>query len=288
MDWASILAVTDGAAGSDAAMAAAVDLGQRFGARVEFLHVANDPRDLLPYVGEGMSGTALEQVMASVEASNAKRREAVDASFKRLCSGAGLPVVGADEPVEAGAFAVCLNVVTGRQPEEIERRARLCDLIVMPHPSLTEGDESASMDAALFGTGRPVITAPAKTKKDFGSKVAIAWDGSREGALAVTGALPLLKTAHEVVIITAREDDDVVEPSALARYLAGHGIKAKTWAYTPGSEPIAEGLLDQADHAGSDCLVMGAYGHSRLRERILGGATEGVLQRAKIPVLMMH
>ncbi len=288
MDWASILAVTDGAAGSDAAMAAAIDLGQRFGARVDFLHVANDPRDLMPYVGEGMSGTAMEQIMASVEASNAKRREAVEASFKRLCSGAGLPEVQPDEMVEAGQFAVCLDKVTGRQPEEIERRGRLVDLIVMPHPALAEGDESASMDAALFGSGRPVLVAPAQLKAGFGSKVAIAWDGSREGAAATTAALPLLKRAEEVVIITAREDEDVMEPSSLARYLAGHGIKGKTWAYTPGSESIAAGLLDQADHAGADCLVMGAYGHSRLRERILGGATEGVLENAKIAVLMKH
>ncbi len=288
MDWASILAVTDGAAGSDAAMAAAIDLGQRFGARVDFLHVANDPRDLMPYVGEGMSGTAMEQIMASVEASNAKRREAVEASFKRLCSGAGLPEVQPDEMVEAGQFAVCLDKVTGRQPEEIERRGRLVDLIVMPHPALAEGDESASMDAALFGSGRPVLVAPAQLKAGFGHKVAIAWDGSREGAAATTAALPLLKRAEEVVIITAREDEDVMEPSSLARYLAGHGIKGKTWAYTPGSESIAAGLLDQADHAGADCLVMGAYGHSRLRERILGGATEGVLENAKIAVLMKH
>jgi len=286
MQWASILAVTDGAAGSEAAMAAAIDLGQRFGARVEFLHVANDPRDLLPYVGEGMSGTALEQVMASVDAGNARRREALDASYKRLC--AGLPQVTPEEPVAAGKFAVCLTAVTGRQPEEIERRGRLADVIVMPHPSLTEGDESASMDAALFGTGRPVIVAPADTKKGFGSKVAIAWDGSREGALAASAALPLLKQAKEVVVITAHESDQEVEPSTLARYLAGHGIQAKTWAYTPGGESIAKGLLGQADHAGVDCLVMGAYGHSRLRERILGGATEGVLQHATIPVLMMH
>src|SRR3546814_6469720 len=60
MEWASILAVTDGTAGSDAAMVAAIDLGQRFGARVDFLHVANDPRDLMPYVGEGMSGRSEE------------------------------------------------------------------------------------------------------------------------------------------------------------------------------------------------------------------------------------
>lgn len=288
MDWASILAVTDGAAGSDAAMAAAIDLGQRFGARVDFLHVANDPRDLMPYVGEGMSGTAMEQIMASVEASNAKRREAVEASYKRLCSSAGLPEIKPEEMPEAGQFVVCLDSVTGRQPEEIERRGRLADLIVMPHPALTDSDESASMDAALFGSGRPVLVVPADLKAGFGGKVAVAWDGSREGAVATTAALPLLKQASEVVIITAREDQDVMEPSSLARYLAGHGVKGKTWAYTPGSESIAEGLLDQADHAGADCLVMGAYGHSRLRERILGGATEGILEKAKIAVLMKH
>jgi nucleotide-binding universal stress UspA family protein len=288
MDWATILAVTDGGAGSDTAMAAAIDLGQRFGARVDFLHVSNDPRDLLPYVGEGMSGTALEQVMASVEASNARRQEAVQASFARLCSGAGLPVVAPDETVEAGRFAVSLNVRVGRQPEEIERLGRLSDVIVLAHPALTEGDESASMDAALFGTGRPVIVVPAEAGKGFGSKVAVAWDGSREAALAATAALPLLQAADEVVVITARESDDMVEPSTLARYLAGHGIEARTWGYVPAGESIAEGLLDQAGRAGSDCLVMGAYGHSRLRERILGGATEGVLQRAKIAVLMMH
>ena len=286
MDWASILAVTDGAAGSDAALAAAIDLGQRFGARVDFLHVANDPRDLLPYVGEGMSGTALEQVMASVEASNARRRDAVEASFKRLCS--GLAQVGPEETVVAGKFAVCLTTVTGRQPEEIERRGRLADVIVMPHPALAESDETASMDAALFGSGRPVIVVPAATAKGFGSKIAVAWDGSREGALAASAALPLLQAAKEVVVLTARERDEEVEPSTLARYLAGHGVAAKTWAYTPTGESIAEGLLDQAGQAGADCLVMGAYGHSRLRERILGGATEGVLRHAKIPVLMMH
>lgn len=286
MTWATILAVTDGAAGSDVAMTAAIDLGQRFGARANFLHVASDSRDLLPYVSEGMSATALDQVMASVEAGNARRREAVEASFRRLC--ADLPKVQPEETVPAGSFAVSLDVVTGRQPELIERLGRLADVIVMPHPALAETDESVSIDAALFGTGRPVIVVPADSKKDFGTRMAVAWDGSREGALAAAAALPLLAKADEVVVVTAREDDDVVEPSALARYLGSHGIEAKSWSFTPGGESIAEGLLEQVGRAGADCLVMGAYGHSRLRERILGGATEGVLQKATFPVLMMH
>ncbi|NIA70145.1 universal stress protein [Pelagibius litoralis] len=287
MSWATILAVTDGGTGSEAAMKTAIELGQRFGARVDFLHVENDARDLVPYVGEGMSATAMEQIMASVDSRNAARREVVDKTYKRHCSGAGLPEVDPGLPPKQGEFRVCMNRLTGREAEQVERFGRLSDVIVLPYPGAADGDGEATLDAALFGSGRPVLLAPADAGPGLGKTIAVAWDGSKEGACAVTAALPLLAKAEKVVAITAREGDEA-DPSALARYLAGHGIEAKTWAYTPGSESIADGLLEQADHANADMLVMGAYGHSRLRERILGGATQGVLERSKIPVLMMH
>lgn len=287
MGWATVLAVTDGGAGSEAAMVTAVDLGRRFGARVNFLHVENDARDLMPYVGEGMSATAMEQIMASVDSRNAALREAVDKTYKRHCSGAGLPEVDPGLPSKPGEFGVCMNRLTGREAEQVERFGRLSDIIVLPYPAAADGDGEATLDAALFGSGRPVLLAPTAATAGFGKKIAVAWDGSKEGACAVTAALPLLQKAETVVVITAREGDEA-DPSALARYLAGHGIEAKTWAYTPGSESIADGLLEQTDHANADMLVMGAYGHSRLRERILGGATQGILQGSKIPVLMMH
>jgi len=288
MGWATVLAVTDGGSGCEAAMTAAMDLGRRFGARVDFLHVENDARDLVPYVGEGMSASAMEQIMASVDARNAAQREAVDSSYKRHCSGAGVPEIAPGLTSKPGEFAVCMNRVTGREAEQVERLGRLSDVIVLPRPGAVEGDGEATLDAALFGSGRPVLIAPEKVGQGFGDRIAVAWDGSREGAAAVSAAMPLLKTAEEVVVVTARESGDEIEPSELARFLAGHGIMAKTWAYTPGSESIADGLLEQAEHARADMLVMGAYGHSRLRERILGGATQGVLERAKVPILMMH
>lgn len=288
MAWATILAVTDGGTGSEAAMTAAIGLGQRFGARVDFLHVENDARDLVPYVGEGMSATAMEQIMASVQARNEARRETLDRCYKRHCSGAGLREVEPGMEAEAGEFGVCMNRITGREADQVERMGRLSDVIVLSHPDKAEGDGEATLDAALFGSGRPVMLAPPEPGQAFGKQIAIAWDGSKEGACAVVAALPMLSQAEEVVIITAREGGDEAEPSDLARFLARHGVEGKTWAYTPGSESIAEGLLEQADHARADMLVMGAYGHSRLRERILGGATQGVLDSAKIAVLMMH
>ena len=106
MAWATILAVTDGGTGSEAAMTTAIDLGQRFGARVDFLHVENDARDLVPYVGEGMSATAMEQIMASVRARNEARRGVLDRCYKRHCSGAGLREVEPGMDVAAGEFGV--------------------------------------------------------------------------------------------------------------------------------------------------------------------------------------
>src|SRR3546814_21201051 len=113
MEWAPILAVTAGTAGSDAAMVAAIDLGQRFGAPVDFLHVANDPRALMPYVGAGMSGIALEQVMTSVEPGTNQRRATVKARFKRLFSYAGLPQIGPEQPVSPRHFSVSYSMVAG-------------------------------------------------------------------------------------------------------------------------------------------------------------------------------
>ena len=90
------------------------------------------------------------------------------------------------------------------------------------------------------------------------------------------------------MVLTARRDDKDAKPSELAHYLSLHGIKAETWAFTPKQDPIGTELLIQAAEAGADLLVMGAYGHSRLREFILGGATRRVVAEAAIPVLMAH
>ena len=90
------------------------------------------------------------------------------------------------------------------------------------------------------------------------------------------------------MVLSAREADDGPEPSELVHYLAGHGIAAKTWAFTPGAGSVGDALLAEAQKAGADLLVMGAYGHSRLRELVLGGATRGVLTHGAIPVLLVH
>jgi len=288
MSLAVILAVIDGAPGSESAMKAALELGRRFKARTDLLHVEIDAASAVPVVGEGMSGAAVEQIIESLQAESEMRRKEAERLFKELCVDAKLPVVAPDAAPLAGEFAVSFHKVKGTEPDQVLRRGRLADLIVLARSGWDgDGGLSATFDSALFDSGRPVLLLPQAPVTGFGRSVAVAWDGSREAARAVSTALPFLETAESVAILTARETDNQAEPSQLLGYLAAHGIEGKTWAFTPEGG-IGEALLAEMGKAKGDLLVMGAYGHSRLRELVLGGATRSVLANATVPVLMSH
>lgn len=289
MPLARILAVIDGTSGSEAALAAALHLGRSHSARVELLHVETDVSTAVPAIGEGMSGAAVEQIMQTLQAEAENRRKQARALYEAKCRAAKLPLSEPDDPLEPGRFAVAFRHLVGREAEEVLRRGRLCDLIVMARPAREdEAVVSATFDAALFDSGRPVLLVPASPVERLGETVAVAWNGSREATRAVGAALPLLAQAKKVAILRGREPGAEAEPSALAGYLAGYGIAARTWAFTPGAGPIGEALLTEAEKAGADLMVMGAYGRSRLRELVLGGATRGILSHGTIPVFMVH
>jgi nucleotide-binding universal stress UspA family protein len=133
-----------------------------------------------------------------------------------------------------------------------------------------------------------LLLGPRTLPERLASRVAVAWDGSLGAARAAGAALPLLGRAEAVTILTADMEKVGAKPSALADYLAEHGISARTWAFMPEDRKLGERLLAEADQAGADMLVMGAYGHSRLREMVLGGVTQSVTATSKIPVFMAH
>ncbi len=289
MSYAAILAVVDGAPGSEAAVEAALQLGRAFKSRVELLHVEADVENSLPVMGEGMSGAAVEQIMQTMRAEAEARLAEARRLFEQVRKSGKLPVVAPDSEPAAGKFEVCFRHVTGRAPEEVLHRARVSDLTVFGRPGQeVDGGASPAFEAALFDSGAPVLLVPAAPVKELGATAAIAWDRSRESARAVHAALPILRGAKKVVILTARETAGGAEPSELVRYLAGHGIKARTWAFTPGSGALGQEILAEAVKAEAGLLVMGGYGHSRLRELVLGGVTRSVLSEAAIPVFMTH
>ena len=190
MSLAKLLAVIDGGSGSEAALIAALNLGRRFSAQVELLHVEIDADSAVPMVGEGMSGAAVEQLVQSLRAEAEQRRERARGLYEKHCVAAGLNVVDADFVTAPGTFAVCFRHLVDREINQVLHFGRLSDLIVMARPDAEEeGGLSATFDAALFDSGRPVLLVPTTPTRGLGSTIAIAWDRSREATRAVGAAL---------------------------------------------------------------------------------------------------
>jgi nucleotide-binding universal stress UspA family protein len=177
--------------------------------------------------------------------------------------------------------------------ETFGRLARRFDLSVAAQspPDKAVG-EDLLIEAALFQSGRPVVVVPyiQKTALALG-RVLVAWDGGQTAARAVGDALPFLKRAEavEIVIVaTSRARQDETAGTDMARHLARHDLRVDVRRIVANDVDVANMILSHASDSGADFIVMGGYGHSRLREFILGGATRGILQQLTLPVLMAH
>jgi nucleotide-binding universal stress UspA family protein len=182
----------------------------------------------------------------------------------------------------------------------VAMRARFADLVVMPRPyGPDRGPEGeAIVEAALFEGQAPVLILPepvmtqAETGRRMGRRIVVAWNQSREAMAAVRRALPFLQRA-DLVSIT------VIDPPAhgaersdpggmLCQMLVRHGVKAEVSVLARTLPRVSDVLARHVRDIDADMVVMGAYGHSRFREAILGGATRNMLEQAEVPVLMAH
>ncbi|MER5170846.1 universal stress protein [Thioclava sp. GXIMD2076] len=208
--------------------------------------------------------------------------------------------------VEAGVLARLKNedirwatetmvVQLGAIAPAVALRARFADLVVMGRPyGEDRGQEiEAAIEAALFEGNVPVLIVP----DDFngrlsGRRVVVAWNGSDESLDAVRDALPLLKAAEKVditVIAPPAHGPERADPgSALCQMLVRHGVAAEVTVLPKTMPRISDVLNRHVSDTSADMIVMGAYGHSRFREAILGGATRHMLEMADVPVLMSH
>lgn len=184
----------------------------------------------------------------------------------------------------------------GAISEFVGARSRFADLVVLPRPYGTGvGPESeAVVEAALFEGRAPVLVLPAAGLGDntLPKRIVLAWNQSSEAMAAVRRALPLLKQADIVSITVVDPPSHGAERSdpggMLCQMLVRHGVKAEVAVLARSMSRISEVLARHAMDMNADLLVMGAYGHSRFREAILGGATRNILENATIPVLMAH
>ena len=195
-------------------------------------------------------------------------------------------LVGDDDKGEALRIE-CPGTVTHWQ---LAARACAYDLIVVP--AYGHAETRALAEGLVFESGRPVLVLPRRTEvtKAF-DHVVIGWDGSRAAARALSDAMCFARLAETVTVASVTGDKDLSKtaPSSdVVRHLARHGIAAEAQEVPVGDLDAGVALQDLCERIGGDLLVMGAYGHSRVREFVLGGATRSVLVAPSVPVLLSH
>jgi len=187
------------------------------------------------------------------------------------------------------------RAAAGNPGELMALHARHADLAIIGQPDWKHDRvEQRILVDTLMTSGRPVLVVPyAGEFGAVGNNVMVAWNGSRVAARAVNDAIPLLRHAATVRIVTvnpgsAGDGSTIVPATDLALHLARHGVDAEASELVMPDVPVADALLNRAFDLGADLLVTGCYGHSRLREWVLGGTTRDLLDRMTIPVLMSH
>ncbi|MCZ6465907.1 MAG: universal stress protein, partial [Alphaproteobacteria bacterium] len=249
----TILVPLDGSEASKPALETAFMVGRDLAANVKVLHMRADPKDAVPLLGEGMSGTMIEEMIELAETEAAKRAARARAMFDGLCAEHGIAVV--DKPDPAEKVSASWTEDMGREDEATAWRGRLVDLIVVGRPtSQSEGTSVMTLNAALFETGRPVLVAPPSAPGApgaLGRKVAISWNGSAQAARAVSAALPLITRADGVVILTVESDRTSASAAPeLAAYLAWYGVKVETKTFAATDRAVGAELLKECADAG--------------------------------------
>ncbi len=280
--------VSSGDAGRNV-LEAAWRVGSRFDAHIEVLHVRADPRGLVPYTGEGMDGSMIEEIMEVTEREGGERSLAAKQMFDKFCQeNAGLTVT--DSPSGATGTTISWREENGREDEIVAIRGRLFDFTVVGRPVRDAALPSPiTLEAALLDTGRPILIAPPTLPPVTGGHVAVAWESSPEAARALSAAIPILEKADKVTLLAA----DPVEPppiqssEGVAR-LAWSGISASVVTFDVTEEEIGAAYLKHATQVSADLLVKGAYARSRVRQMILGGRTRHIIGHTEIPVFLSH
>jgi nucleotide-binding universal stress UspA family protein len=254
----------------------AVSVGATFGAHLVGVAFVYDP--VIP--DGAFAGVPVDLIELQREENSKSARAAAE----RFAASAKAAAVSAETHV--------LDATIGGAATLFGSLARRFDLVVTGQAQREHGaSEQLLIEAALFESGRPLLLVPyiqrGGVKLD---RVIVGWDGSRTAARALADAIPFLDRAKavDVVVIAEERKQEEIAGASIIQHLARHGVHATAKRMTRGDISIENVILSYAADAGADFLVMGGYGHSRLREFILGGVTRGILASMTLPVLMSH
>jgi nucleotide-binding universal stress UspA family protein len=282
----TILVPATGGDGDPSVFASALAVARRFDAHLEFLHVRPDAAAMaVGMAADGGGATMVGSLITRLEEEAEQREKTADRQFQSFCQREALALCEAP-PAPPGPSSRWFREV-GAEPYWVTEYGRAVDLLVIGRPG--KGGSLETIEGALIDSGRPLLIPAAAPLASVPETVAIAWKATREAARAVTAALPFLQIAKQIVIMTVAEDHSALEEEAerLMAALRWRGVPVTVRHLQPDGHDAADKLLGAArEHAA--LLVMGGYGHSRLREWIFGGFTQHVLRGCEVPVLMAH
>jgi nucleotide-binding universal stress UspA family protein len=249
--------------------------------KIDAAEVAAIASTAKPHLYEGVQDIALNIAREEQDRSRAAEKVFSDACASR--GGRGLSHAGSSKAAASYREATTLA-------DEILHEARFHDLTIAARESeLSPG----RLEALVISAGKSILVPPAKPSKTIGSTIIVAWKDVPEAARAVTAAMPILTRAKQVIIVSVAEsrtngDTEHASAEGVIWQLKQHGIDAKLQMSSAMPVSAAERIKEIAYEANADLIVMGAYGHSRMREWVLGGTTRALLRDCDIAVLMVH
>jgi nucleotide-binding universal stress UspA family protein len=272
-----------------AVFGSALAVARPFGAHLDFLHVRIDAATAAAMIAsEASSPKLVTDLINRMEEEAEQREQEAKQQFESFCQHEGLALAEIP-PGPSAPSAEWLRKI-GSEPYWLVEYGRAADLLVVGRPGDDHRATSDSLEAALLKSGRPLLIPPSAAMAALPSTVVIAWKATPEAARAVTAAMPFLSIAKQIVIMTVAEDETALEEEGATRLMTNlrwHGFSVSVRRPEPGAQGAAETLLAAAREQAA-LLVMGGYGHSRLREWIFGGFTQRILRAAEIPVLIAH
>ena len=283
----TFLAHLDPGDGLDAVLDTALLCARKFDGYLEAIHLRNSEPELVAAGADGFVAAAPE-LMAGLEQEAAQRADQARDAFEAFMARHALKRLA--EKSAGQGLCADWRVVRSQGTSAIGHWGRLFDMVIVASANNTQPPHhSALLETALFESGRPVMIAPPKSPSQLGDNVVIAWNRSTETARTVALAMPFLKTASKVSVLTV-EPGVVPGPAgeALASQLLHHGISAdivntKAVDMRPGPT-----ILSECQRLGADLLIKGAFTQSRIRQMIFGGATSHIINHGNLSVLMAH
>jgi len=264
-------------ASRDAAGPYAISVAEAFGA-----HVAGIAFSYEPVIPPTIMGTIPASFVESQRDENDRAANDARAKFDEAARRAGV-----------SSESRTLSASLAGSADRFATIARRFDLAVVGQAEPERAaPEELIVENALFSSGRPMLIVPYIQKAELTlDRVMVCWDASRNAARAIADAMPFLKRARVIdVVIVASEriKSDEIPGADIGQHLARHDLKVEVRRIVSPDTDVASTILSHAADTAADFIVMGGYGHSRLREFILGGATRGMLQAMTLPTLMSH